>query len=393
MKTASLAVMGGTFDPIHYGHLVAAEAVRETMEMDRILFIPSGQPPHKRGRHVSSAEDRYQMTQLATKSNPFFEASRLEIDRGGNTYTVDTMTQLKEQYPDTKLWFITGADAFQEILSWKTPERLMELCHFVVVTRPGYEEALSGDEALSAFIQAHRERICFLTVPAMEISSSDLRERIHTGRTIRYFLPAEVEAYIYAHGLYEEVSYPRDAILADLHAHLSEERFQHTLGVEEAARRLAAYYKQPVEEAAIAALLHDNAKYLPVENLVDLCRRAYPPSMELTADHQPILHAFAGAERARQQYPWLSSAILDAIRYHTTGRPAMTPLEKIIFIADYIEPGRPNRPEFQQARALAFEDLDTCVRCILQQTVAYLQKRGGLIYPLTLEAEHYYNTL
>jgi nicotinate-nucleotide adenylyltransferase len=200
-----IAIMGGTFDPIHYGHLVTAEAVRDEFNIERVLFVPTGNPPHKNNKRVTSSEHRYLMTVLATVTNPYFDVSRIEIDRIGYTYTIDTVTELKKWIPeDTIIYFITGADAVHQILAWKDAEKLLSLCEFVAVTRPGYnkDRLFSEVEDLKTRFES---KIHFLEVPSLDISSSDIRARIKEENSIKYMLPEEVENYIYKFGLYKEV--------------------------------------------------------------------------------------------------------------------------------------------------------------------------------------------
>ena len=197
-----IAIMGGTFDPIHYGHLVTAEAVMHEYQIDKILFIPSGQPPHKSGNQVTSAEQRYLMTLLATETNPRFFTSRIEIDREGYTYTIDTIRELKTIYPESEIYFITGADAFSQILTWKNPELLLSSCHFVVATRPGYSRTKSAPQ-IEAIMKEHADTLHYLEVPALAISSSEIRKRVQEGRPIKYLLPETVENYIAKHNLYQ----------------------------------------------------------------------------------------------------------------------------------------------------------------------------------------------
>jgi len=197
-----IAIMGGTFDPIHYGHLVTAEAVMHEYQIDQVLFIPSGQPPHKTEGQVTPADHRYLMTLLATETNPRFFSSRIEIDRKGYTYTIDTIRELKEMYPGSEIYFITGADAFSNILSWKNPELLLSSCHFVAATRPGYSRAKAAPQ-IEALMDRHADTLHYLEVPALSISSSEIRARVKEGRPIKYLLPETVENYIYKHGLYQ----------------------------------------------------------------------------------------------------------------------------------------------------------------------------------------------
>lgn len=203
-----IGVMGGTFDPIHYGHLVTAAAAADQFDLDRVVFVPAGQPPHKRPVEVSDSVHRYLMTVLATVANEQFAVSRIDVDRPGPSYTVDTLVELHRQLgPDTELYFITGADAMLQILQWKDGERLFELCHFIAATRPGY--SLSRLRAVLGPVgERYADRIHRLQVPALAISSSDIRERVKEGRSARYLLPDSVWHYIIKNGLYLEGANP-----------------------------------------------------------------------------------------------------------------------------------------------------------------------------------------
>ena len=193
-----LGVMGGTFDPIHYGHLVTAEEALDQFRLDEVVFIPAGRPWMKGHELVSSAEDRYLMTVIATASNPRFRVSRIEVDREGPTYAVDTLRDLGEEYgAGTELFFVTGADAILEMLHWKEPEELFELAHFIAATRPGYD--LAHFEAQEI---VRRPEVSTMTIPALAISSTDIRERVREGRPIRYLVPEGVKSYIEKAELY-----------------------------------------------------------------------------------------------------------------------------------------------------------------------------------------------
>ncbi len=190
-----------------------------------------------------------------------------------------------------------------------------------------------------------------------------------------------------------KLSYPelREKILKDLSKHLSESRFKHTLGVEETAVKMAEHFGVPIEGASLAALLHDNAKYKDIDDQLKLCR-VYPVEMELTKAYSSVLHAFAGAVRAKNKFEGLSQDVIEAIRWHCTGRPEMSDLEKIIYIADYIEPNRKKFEGLSQARELAMKDLDACMYLILQQTLDYVKEKKHAIYPMTYLAYEYYQT-
>jgi len=188
-----LGVMGGTFDPIHHGHLVAASEVQTRFGLDEVVFVPTGQPWQKDAREVSAAEHRYLMTVVATASNPRFTVSRVDIDRPGPTYTIDTLRDLRNQRPEAELFFITGADALAQILSWKDADELFELAHFVGVTRPGYVLSESGLPA---------DRVTLQEVPAMAISSTDCRARVERAEPVWYLVPDGVVQYVNKYRLY-----------------------------------------------------------------------------------------------------------------------------------------------------------------------------------------------
>ncbi len=190
-----VGIMGGTFDPIHHGHLVAASEVASLYGLDEVVFVPTGEPWQKAEREVSPAEHRYLMTVIATASNPRFWVSRVDIDRGGPTYTIDTIHDIAAQRPGAELFFITGADALGQILSWKDAEEALKLAHFVGVTRPGYE---LSDAHLPT------DSVTLLDVPAMAISSSGCRERVAGGRPVWYLVPDGVVQYINKHRLYRQ---------------------------------------------------------------------------------------------------------------------------------------------------------------------------------------------
>jgi nicotinate-nucleotide adenylyltransferase len=190
-----LGVMGGTFDPIHHGHLVAASEVQSVFGLDEVVFVPPGQPWQKDAEAVSPAEHRYLMTVIATASNPRFTVSRVDVDRPGPTYTIDTLRELKAQRRDVEMFFITGADALAQILSWKDIDELWSLAHFIGVTRPGHTLSDTG---------LPENGVSLLEVPAMAISSTDCRQRVGEGEPVWYLVPDGVVQYIGKYGLYRE---------------------------------------------------------------------------------------------------------------------------------------------------------------------------------------------
>ena len=193
-----VGVMGGTFDPIHNGHLVAASEVQAWFALDEVIFVPTGDPWQKSGRVVSETEHRYLMTVIATASNPGFRVSRVDIDRGGPTYTIDTLRDLRAELPDAELYFITGADALADIFTWRDADELFSLAHFVGCTRPGYE---MGDHTLEGIPE---ERVTIVEIPALAISSTECRDRTSRGEPIWYLVPDGVVQYVAKHVLYRK---------------------------------------------------------------------------------------------------------------------------------------------------------------------------------------------
>ncbi len=214
-----LGIFGGTFNPIHYGHLAAAEEIRERLRLDRVIFVPSNIPPHKSEADMPSSRQRLEMVRLAISDNPRFELSDIEVRRGGRSYTIDTITGLSSLYPGAVLYFITGLDSFLDIQTWKDWERLLESCWFVVLSRPGYRfsslerlffmkdvsrrlHALDEGEINHLDVRQGSVAVCLDRIPLYDISSTDIRRRIREGRSVKYLLPEPVETYIIENRLY-----------------------------------------------------------------------------------------------------------------------------------------------------------------------------------------------
>jgi nicotinate-nucleotide adenylyltransferase len=199
-RTRRVGVMGGTFDPIHHGHLVAASEVQAWFDLDEVVFVPTGAPWQKSDRQVTAAEDRYLMTVIATASNPRFWVSRVDIDRGGTTYTIDTLRDLREAMPDAELYFITGADALADIFTWRDADELFDLAQFVGCTRPGF---VMDPETVG---KIPSDRVTIEEVPALAISSTDVRRRSMRGEPVWYLVPDGVVQYVAKRRLYPRTS-------------------------------------------------------------------------------------------------------------------------------------------------------------------------------------------
>lgn len=194
-----VGVLGGTFDPLHLGHLRAAEVAREELMLERVLFVPAANPPHKRGARVTDARERIAMLELVLEAEDGFELSTIEIDRGGPSYTIETLDELQGQHPETEYWFITGSDAFLEIRTWKNWESLLERYTFVVHGRPG----MASDDASGVVPAGLHERVVFLRREMLNVSSTEIRRSVRDGQSIRFLVPDKVEDYIRRNRLYK----------------------------------------------------------------------------------------------------------------------------------------------------------------------------------------------
>lgn len=202
LNKQKIGIMGGTFDPVHYGHLVIAESARSEFGLEKIIFIPTGEPPHKKAYRITDAEDRYNMVQMAIADNDNFAISRIEIERPGPSYTVDTLMQLHSLHPEIDPYIITGADAIVEILTWKNVSFIAALCHFIAATRPGYSLDRLNQE-INGLPPVIRQKILTIEIPGVAISSTEIRKRLAENKPISYLLPGQVEKYIRQKKLYQ----------------------------------------------------------------------------------------------------------------------------------------------------------------------------------------------
>lgn len=378
---AKLGIMGGTFNPIHSGHIEIARIARRAANLDEVIFLPDGEPPHKAASTLAPAVSRYNMTVLAVYGQQGFSASDMEIRRSGTTYTVDTLSQLKADHPDDDIYYIVGTDTLYQIEHWSRPHLLGQMCSLVVVPRPGND----GD-ALRVQAEHVKETLNIHLILAEEcgpeISSTAIRERAARGETLTALLPQPVADYIAQHALYGA---PYHWMTQKLQKELSVHRFRHTLSVAETAVVLAARFGVNPLQAHLAGLLHDCAKGLDASELTALIRLGGISADEYEISMPALLHAPAGEALARGQYHISDSAVLSAIRWHTTGRRNMTRLEKVIYLADMIEPERDDYPGLSDIRVLAENDLDAAVRRAAARSVDYILERGKKMHPRTLE--------
>lgn len=385
------AILGGTFNPIHTAHLIMAESVFQSGSYDKIIIMPSGDPPHKK-EGVIDKEHRLNMCQLATREKPYFEVSSFELDREGRTYTYDTIMALNRDLED-EYSLIIGSDSLMNLESWYKAEALFKICHFVVLDRiTESEDAIIGQiDFLSKTYGANISRI---KMPHIEISSTDIRDRVIKHQSISYLVEKSVASYIYEQHLYHIEDTLNDAfvddIFKDLKDNLSHKRFKHTKSVQRVARGLASHYGLDINKASLAAMLHDCAKHYSDKKLFDLSEKYHIRLSEDQINNPKTIHAVLGSKIANDLYEVVDEDVLNAIKYHTTGRPDMSQLEKVIYIADYIEPMRKQRKSIDRYRALSLKSLDDTVYFILKDTIEHLEKDGDDYAQLTKSAYEYY---
>lgn len=388
-----IGVYGGTFNPPHLGHVTAARAVSELLKLDKLLFIPAGLPPHKPlPEGTPSPEQRLEMTRLAAEQTGLgdrVETLGLEILRGGRSYTSETLELLRQQYPDDELWLLMGTDMFLTIQTWHDPARIFELAGIAAFgrTEEDTEElfAVQRDYLYRTYPNA---RIFTLTIPGViDVSSTELRQALGEGKG-GTLLPPAVYGYILRHGLYGTHANLKHLPLSQLRpvalSYLKYKRIPHVLGTEQEAIRLAERYGADVEKARVAALLHDCTKKLNMDEQLALCGQYGIELDELEQKALKLLHAKTGAAIARDVFG-VDEEIYKAIWWHTTGHANMTLLEKIIYLADYIEPSR-NFPGVDKLRKMCYEDLNAGLLLGLEMSIEEMTEMGNPVHHATIEA-------
>lgn len=372
-----LGIMGGTFDPIHNGHLMIARAALEEYHLTKVIFIPTGISYMKSG--VSDSCFRYEMTRYAIEDTADFEISDIEILRKGNTYTWETIQYFKEQYSDAKLFFIIGSDSLFSLDKWKKIRYILENCTILCATRLESQSEIlirqKEQEKAKELYEQYNGDIQFLHCQPFDISSTEIRDyrRNHPSGSLYHLgLPRPVADYITRQDLYSEAT-------EKIHMHLKEQikpkRFRHTMGVVDTSVKLAKRWGCDLVKVRFAALLHDCAKYLDTDAKLALCQKYNVSVTQIERNNPELLHAKAGALLAYDEYGIENPAVLSAIFYHTTGKPDMSLLEQIIFVADYIEPGRNHSKSLPFYRELAMQNLNKLTALILKDTLAYLKKK------------------
>lgn len=381
-----IGIYGGSFDPPHIGHFQAAKAAAEALKLDKLILVPAALPPHKElAEEGAGAEDRLAMTGImASLLGRSAEADRLELDRAGKSYTADTLRELKARYPGDELWLLMGSDMFFSLQNWREPEVILSLAAVASFAREEKDSLEEMKAHAGKLSESYGARVEVVTLPVYPCSSTQVRRELGEGRRPQGLLDP-IYGYILRHGLY--------GTRADL-KHLSDEdlracslsmvyakRHAHILGVEETAVKLAKRWGADPEAARRAGILHDCTKYLSLEEHLDICAQAGIVPDEMEAGSAKLLHSKTGAALARMIYGE-SDEVYWAIYWHTTGRADMSLLEKIVYLADYMEPNR-DFGGVDELRRLCGTDLDAALLMGLEMSVADLTERGVPIHKNT----------
>ncbi len=385
MIMKKIGIMGGTFNPVHNAHLIMAQAAYEQYGLDEVWFMPSKNPPHKDNRDIVSEEHRTRMIKSAIDAIPHFLFSDLELRREGITYTSDTVKLIHKEYPKTELYFIVGGDSLVSFGKWHRPEKILKYCTLLAAPRGAVAE-----DKIKRLCQEQggrfHGRILPVRMDRIEISSEQIRDRIRDGEPLTGYCPEPVILYMKLHGLFHgkpgklKIEKVDPMLMKYLSATLRPGRYLHTVRVAETAASLAFCHcwerETDIPRAELAGMLHDCAKYYTGEEMLSLCKDYGIVLSDTERNNTALIHGKLGAWLARERYGVCDEEICSAISYHTTGKPEMTTLEKIIYIADYIEPGR--RMDCQpyplaEIRKESYHDLDSALLMILTDTVAYLK--------------------
>ena len=388
-----IGIYGGTFNPPHLGHLTAARAVFELLNLDQLLLVPAGMPPHKELPAGSpTPEQRLEMSRLAGEQLGLGDRVRtldIEVYRQGKSFTADTLAQLKAQHPEDELWLLMGTDMFLTLQAWHEPGKILSLAGIAAFGRTEEDtEELFSAQREYLYQTYPQARLFTLTIPGViDVSSTELREKLAKGEGASLLAPA-VYGYILREGLYNTGADLKHLSLSQLRpvalSYLKHKRIPHVLGTEQEAIRLAERYGADVEKARRAALLHDCTKKLDMEEQLALCRRYGIQLDELEQKALKLLHSKTGAAIARDVFG-VDDDIYSAIWYHTTGHAGMTKLEKIIYLADYIEPSR-DFPGVDKLRKVCYEDLDRGLLMGLEMTIEEMTSMGNPVHHATIEA-------
>ncbi len=381
MAKCRIGIMGGSFNPIHRRHLQIAACALDEVQLDRILFIPNGNPPHKNSE-LADPLHRYEMTRLAVMPYDKFSVSDIEQVNNGIMYTADTLKKLHGRYKDAEFFFIIGEDSLFELEHWMRPLEVFALCSFVVCMR--YHHDIS-DHPYVKGLQSKGAVFHYLSLDPLDISASAIRRQIKDGTISDALLTPEVCEYIRVMHLYgcTEILPNADHDYGMLKESLSDSRLLHSLAVAYTAHRLALIHHLDVETCEMAALLHDCAKCIPLKEQQMIACEAKLKLSATELRSVGLLHGPVGAVIAQTKYGIDDPVILTAIATHTTGYVGMTALDMVIFLADKIEPYRKPFPALESIRSLARQDLYKATYSTIQSSIQYVTNASQPLHPAT----------
>ncbi|MDC7278365.1 nicotinate (nicotinamide) nucleotide adenylyltransferase [Butyrivibrio fibrisolvens] len=387
-----IGIYGGTFNPIHNTHIEIAKAAFDQFKLDKVYLLVAGTPPHKDTAESIADTCRLDMVRLAIENIEGLFIDDREIYRSGKSYSYITMTELKNEYPDDDLFFIMGSDSLINFQKWVKPEIISKAATILVAPRLGddLEELNNAMKECRDIFDGDFELIDY---EANGIASSKIRGEFYSNPDVSADMAPQVIDYIKEHNLYSPYNYSYDDVLRlseEMKKALKPGRYVHTLGVATTAQALALRWNYPAYTAMVAGMLHDCAKCITDEERISICKENDLPISEIEAKYPHLLHGKVGAYFCSSKYDVYDPQIAHAITYHTTGCPNMNLLDKIIFVADYIEPGRDKQPRLDILRATAYTDLDRCVYMILEDSVVYLNNNPDMVDPTTVDTYNYY---
>ena len=387
-----IGIYGGSFNPPHLGHMAAVKAAVKTLGLDRLLIVPAGMPPHKTmPQGTPTPEQRLAMAEIMTDQLRLPDAAcwDVEIRREGKSYTVDTLKEAKCRWPAAELWLLMGTDMFLSLQSWYQPEEIMRLAGICAFSRAG-EDTETQFEAQKKFLtESYGAKVVTMSIPELvEISSTEIRERMGRGEGAEYLHEA-VYGYILREKLYGTFANLKRLTNEEMrcvsYSMVKAKRLPHIRGTEEEAVKLAVRWGGDPEKLRRAAILHDCTKYFSREVHLATCERYGIVLDDMERGAEKLLHAKSGAALAKYCFGQ-DDEIFQAILYHTTGRAEMSLSEKILYLADYIEPNR-DFPEVEEMRKLAYEDLDNAMLMGVRLSIEEMLERNRIVHPNTLGAE------
>ena len=383
-----IGIYGGTFNPPHAGHVHAAEEAGRVLNLDKLLIIPDNLPPHKELPEGSPTNaQRLEMAKLAFGSIPCAEISDMELCREGKSYSVDTVRQVHEQYPDAELWLLMGSDMLKILHLWHEPETILRLAKVGTFSRGDAGEDAMFSEMIPLLRSNFKAEVVRIPIAPMKAASSEIRRVLEKNGSTD-LLPAPVLGYIQREHLYGTAADLKRLTPEQLRpialSYLKHRRMRHVLGTEEEAVRLARRYGADETQARIAALLHDCTKKLNLSEQMALCARYDVALDDMERTTLKLLHAKTGAAVAQHVFG-VQAAVSEAIKWHTTGKADMSLLEKVIYLADYIEPSR-DFPGVDALRRKVYDNLDAGLAMGLEMTIEEMHELGEPVHPKTLEA-------